>query len=167
MERTEKRILIIISAIVLVLVCTVFVTRIPYIKAANAAKHAYIGFDDNAVVGVTEIIDENSNYSSMELPLSDGKCILSMDATPLLEDNRLNILLTADEENTAYVRVILYDKDEKEVGRSGLIKAGEHLKYVELESNVASGDEIKAKILTFEPETYYSLGSANALLTVR
>lgn len=167
MERTEKRALIICSAAAIVLIFAVLIARIPNIKAANEAKQAYIGFEENAVNGVPQINDEGSNYNSLELPLKEEACVVSMDATPLLKENKLYIMPTADGNNTAYVRIVLYDNDGTEVGRSGLLKAGEYTEYIQVSDSVVPGDEIKAKILTYEPETYYSLGSANAALKVR
>lgn len=47
------------------------------------------------------------------------------------------------------------------LGQTGLLKPGEYVEYLALDTLPGNAPVI-AKILTYQPETYYSMGSASA-----
>ena len=59
-------------------------------------------------------------------------------------------------------RIILLDETGAELGSSGLLKPGEYVQSVALERIPPKSSSILAKILSYEPQTYYSMGSASA-----
>lgn len=52
------------------------------------------------------------------------------------------------------------------MGETGLLKPGEYVKTVTLTKTLAAGENIKLKIMGYEPETYESAGSVSLNVTV-
>lgn len=70
-----------------------------------------------------------------------------------------DIYLTNTEENEVWIKVRVYDENGTILGESGLLKAGEYVKSVALTESISTDTQIKLKIMSYEPETYYSCGS--------
>lgn len=79
-----------------------------------------------------------------------------------LENSSADIYFTSHPENRAYLRLMLSDSAGNELFLSGLIKPGEYLKTAELNRIPEQSGKITAKILSYEPNTYYSAGTAAA-----
>ena len=116
-------------------------------------------FDQSAVVGdPTELSTEN-------IPVSWD--ILSEDSLPFAvgvaglpertEDDKLNVWLFNPKDNSAWIQLQAYDKAGNALGSSGLIKPGEYVKSIS--GAFADVSDVSLKILGYEPNVYYSLGS--------
>lgn len=166
MERSEKRLLILLSAllVLLLLVTAVFVLH----RRADASSVGFElpAFDASAVPGVPAVTDERAHYGELELPITKGRCVVAADATPALEDGALNVFLTSYADNTVYIRLIIYSDSGEIIGESGLLRPGEYLRSVSLALEPSSGATLRAKLLTYAPDTYYSMGSAGVSFCV-
>lgn len=96
-----------------------------------------------------------------ELKISED-FIISLCTELNLENGGAEIYFTSHKENSAYLRLMLSDSAGNELFSSGLIKPGEYLKTAELKSIPSQSGKITAKILSYEPGTYYSAGTAAA-----
>ena len=75
-----------------------------------------------------------------------------------VESGEATVFLTNPSDNALWLKVRLYDKGGNTVGESGLIRPGEYLRAVTL---FTSGkiDGMTVKIMSYEPDTYRSLGA--------
>ena len=61
----------------------------------------------------------------------------------------------------------LLDADGNILGETGLVKPGRYLRILKLDAVPSKDGLVLARILTYEPGIYYSLGSANANIMLR
>ena len=114
-------------------------------------------FDSAAVAGTPEVPDD-LGYSS---PYQEGMAYrFSVCGNVKLDGNKATVYLTNAAENEVYLKLRVLDANGNILGETGLIKPGEYVKDVELKEALAVGTSIKLKIMSYEPETYMSMGSA-------
>lgn len=73
----------------------------------------------------------------------------------------------APDTNQCWVRLRLMDADGNVLGETGLLKPGQYIQSIKLDKIPRKDGIVTARILTYEPDTYYSLGSANANVMLR
>ncbi len=74
----------------------------------------------------------------------------------------INVCFASASDNKGNIKLELIDSDGNIVAESGLIKPGEYLETISkvYSKNLPKSDcDITIKVLTYEPETYVSLGS--------
>ena len=114
-------------------------------------------FDTAAIVGTPEVPEE-LGYSS---PYQDGMAYrFSVCGNVKMDGKTATVYLTNDVENEVYIKLRVLDASSNTLGETGLIKPGEYVKDVELSEILAAGTSIKLKIMSYDPETYMSMGSA-------
>jgi len=119
-------------------------------------------FDPTAVVG-TPVIQSPDSYGTLEL---GDAATVSLYSTPVVRDGKAAVYFAAHESSAAWVRLRLMDEQGSILGQTDLVKPGEYVQYITLARAVSSPHAV-AKILTYEPETYYSLGSATVNLQLQ
>lgn len=82
-------------------------------------------------------------------------------------EGEAEIWFTAPDTNECWVMLRLLDADGNILGETGLLKPGQYLHTLKLNEVPRSDCAVTARILTYEPDTYYSLGSANANVMLR
>ena len=118
-------------------------------------------FDAAAVAGEPE--PDRPGYGTLQLT---DEIAVSLYASPLVQDGRAQVFFASPASNTAWVRLRLLDTKGNLLGETGLIRPGEYVESVSI-SALPKQSEAVARILTYEPETYYSLGSAGAQLMLQ
>lgn len=114
-------------------------------------------FEENAVSGVPDVPDD-LGYSA---PYKEGMSYrFSICGNVMTEGTDAVVYLTNPSDGEVWMKVRILDSKGKILGESGLIKPGEYVRSVALSYAPAAGTEIKLKIMGYEPETYYSAGSA-------
>ena len=83
------------------------------------------------------------------------------------EDDAAEVYFTNPKENTVYLKLRIFDEEEEMIAETGLIKPGEYLKNITLQEVPDSGDNIKMKVMTYDPETYTSVGSYTMATTIQ
>ena len=161
MDKLEKRILLIVGAVALVVLAIVLVQRS---KEPDVVVNDFTPppFESAALTGTPEVPDE-SLYGT--LALSDEVSV-SLYSSPVVTDGAAQVCFTSLPENEAWVLLRLLDAEGNLLGESGLLRPGEYVESVVLENNPSSPQAI-ARILTYELDTYYSLGSANAQIILQ
>lgn len=82
-------------------------------------------------------------------------------------DGEVEVWLTNPAENTVWLKVrILYEAGNI-LGESGLLRPGEYVRAVRLEKIPKQPTPVSLKIMAYEPETYYSAGSAVLKTTLK
>ena len=157
MSKTEKIILLVLAAAVLA--CCALVVFKPEAPAAPPVVGEFVPpeFDSAAVAGTPEV-GLPQMYGTLAL---NEDIAVSLYSAPIVSDGRAQVFFTSAKDNTAWVRLRIMDETGAVLGETGLLKPGQHVEYISLAATPKSARAI-AKILTYEPETYYSLGSATA-----
>ena len=160
MERIHKLILGVLSGILIIgIIATVIV-------AVNRGNNKFTPppFDKTAVSGMPEVEDQSLGYGV--LALKEGYVIMVC-GNPVVEDGKAVVYFTAEGANTVWVRLVLMTEDGEQLGSSGLLKAGEYVRTIELSREINEDMPIVMKFLSYEPDTYYSQGSADVNATLR
>lgn len=112
-------------------------------------------FDENAVSGLpqnpgdswTRVYQEGMSFSAHVCGKVEIKNKMS------------DLFFTNDCENTVWMKLRIIDSDGNVIAETGLIRPNEYIKTVRFNSEVKSKQPIKIKIMSYEADTYYSMGS--------
>lgn len=161
MDKLEKRILLALGAVALVVLAIVLVQRseTPPVVVNDFSPPP---FESAALTGAPELADE-SLYGT--LTLSD-EIAVSLYSAPIVADGAAQVFFTSQPENEGWVLLRLLDAKGNLLGETGLLRPGEYVEAVVLET-MPTTPQVVARILTYEPDTYYSLGSASAQITLQ
>ena len=158
MNKKEKIILAVLGVLVLAAAITVAVL------AGNRQPQYVQGqftpppFAEGTVVGTPENLDPALGYGTLNL---DGSAV-SLCANTTIVNGKAQLYLTNAADNIGWVRIKLYSADGTQLGQSGLVRPGEYIRWIDLDTVPGSAGLAVIKIMLYEPETYYSLGSATA-----
>lgn len=118
-------------------------------------------FEQSAVVG-SPSVPEGLGWQELDAQAFHvgvcGKCIVT--------DYSADVWLTNPETNTVWLKVRVLDEKGNTLGETGLIKPGEYVQSVTLETVPTDGTPIILKIMAYEPETYYSEGAVTLNTTI-
>ncbi len=159
MGRSQKIIFIALTA--LLAAALVLLGAAVYQKRNADSSFVKPPFEAQAVAGVPQISDASLRYHTLEIDqgFHVSLCVnLSLNA----ESGKADIYFTSAADNTVWSRVVLLDTSGVQLGASGLLRPGEYVQSVALEKIPQSSGSMVAKILSYEPETYYSMGTASA-----
>lgn len=154
MVKGNKLLLALSLACVVAIAVMIIVLCIP--KKAEQKPFTTPSFDDNAISG-TPVVPDGLGYNVLYqdgMSFKAGVCgkISVVGCTA-------DIYLTNIEENEVWLKARFYDSKGNVAGESGLIKPGEYLKSVELKSEPKASEQYTVKIMSYEPDTYNSLGA--------
>lgn len=114
-------------------------------------------FDIAAVEGTPEVPDE-LGYSS---PYQSGMAYrFSVCGNVTMDGQTATVYLTNPAENEVYLKLRVVDENGDTLGETGLIKPGEYVKSVELTETLTPGTTVLLKIMSYEPDTWQSAGTA-------
>lgn len=160
MSKLEKIILLALGAVAAVLAVVFFLPKpAPEIVVGDFTPPP---FEETAVSG-TPAVTSPDDYGTLRL---SDEITVSLCGAPAVVDGKVQLLFASDENNTGWVRVRVYTPAGLLLGETGLLKPGEYVEFIPL-SAIPEDGRIVAKILTYQPETYYSLGSAAAEITLQ
>ena len=120
-------------------------------------------FEPMAEKGVPTVTDDTLRYGSVSITAdyAVGLC-----GNAVYGEGMLALYLTSPESNRFWMKAKIYDGDGRLLGESGLLRAGEYVKDIAL-SSAPSGDTLTVSVLAYEPDTYYSLGTAEITVSVK
>ena len=133
----------------------------------NKTRFVVPKFDAAAVQGVPENVNDDFGFSKLNVA---GIYEVGICGALANEDGKCEIDLTNYESNDTWISIIILDENGSYLGETGVIKPGEYVKYINIDtSKLSSGEETKisAKIRGYEPETYYSKGSVNLNMSIK
>ncbi len=136
-----------------VLILTLLVLCLP-----KGARTEFIPppFDSAAVVGIPSV-PEHLDYGELYregMAFSAWVC-----GNVTLDGHYAVVYLTNPDTNHVWMKLRIMDADGHILGETGLIKPGEYVQSVVLSEIPAVGETVKMKIMTYEPDTYYSTGA--------
>lgn len=113
-------------------------------------------FDANAVEGIPDVPEK---YGWSEIYQDGMNFRVSINKKIINTKNQADVYLYNNEDNNVWLKLRILDEEGDIIGESGLIKSGEYIKTVTLTESVYDGQKVKLKIMSYQPETYYSEGS--------
>jgi len=119
-------------------------------------------FDENAAQGTPDV-PENLGWSEVDAQVYKA----SICGVVTVEDGKADVWFTNPESNTVWLKLRVLDADGNTLGETGLIRPGEYVQSVVFEIIPEVDDSIGLKLMAYEPETYYSAGSATLNTTVK
>ena len=111
-------------------------------------------FEETAVAGVPELTAADGYQ-----PIDARLFRFSICGALSLEDGAADVWLTNDAENSVWMKVRLSDTEGNVLGETGLIRPGEYVQRVRLVSPPQMTTDVVLTVMSYEPETYYSMGS--------
>lgn len=131
-------------------------------SAEETAKFSPPSFESQAEKGTPTPPDE-LGYREI---YADGMTFkASVCGEVIVKDGKADIYFTNPKENTLWMKLRIFDSEGKVIAETGLIKPDEYLKTISFDTVPENNSSIKMKIMTYEPDTYYS-GGAVTLNTV-
>ena len=161
------------GALLLTLVCVVALALVGVIvalvivlqpKEKEIAEFVPPEFDSGAIEGMPSEADTAElGYSEL---YRDGMAFsASVCGAVNIEDGKADIYFTNPEKNTLWMKLRVFDESGRIIAETGLIKPNEYVKTITFSTVPANGSKIRMKIMTYEPDTYYS-GGAVSMTTV-
>lgn len=120
-------------------------------------------FEPNAVSG-TPTVDTNLGYSEIYQEGMNFRAWVCGNVT--LTGKSANVYFTNPDTNEVWMKLRISDEAGNILGESGILKPGEYVKTVELTEAIAIGTKVHLKIMTYEPETYYSEGAVGLITQI-
>ncbi len=112
-------------------------------------------FESTAVTGTPEVPAE---LGWKELDAQEFK--VSVCGIVKIIDSKADIWFTNPACNTVWMKLRAIDNSGNILGETGLIKPDEYIQSIHFGTVPDEGEEIILKLMAYEPETYYSAGSA-------
>lgn len=156
-SKTERKLIMIFSAVLILAVIAVAVVLI--VKMNQTVKGDFVKpeFDSSATVADMDYLSSIQSFSTLQATDDLGVALMS---DVYLNDGKFQIYFCSLDSNEDYLLVRIYDETgEVLLGQSGLVKPGECVQYVDAISVPKNSENIKIKVLTYEPETYLSNGT--------
>ena len=121
-------------------------------------------FDSNAVAGVPAIAEGENGYSVLD---ARGVYKVGVCGVVKVVDKKVDVWFTSPAENTVWLKLRVQDKKTgKILGETGLIKPGEYVQSVTFSDFPEAGNAITLRVMSYEPETYYSRGEVTLNTTL-
>ncbi|MBO7215593.1 MAG: hypothetical protein J6V84_01190 [Clostridia bacterium] len=132
------------------------VMTVALLNAHNKAEFTPPAFESQASPGMpsSDILNGVEKIQHEDMPFYAYVCgELNVDA-----DSNVDVWLINPQENTVWLKLRVYEKDGTLLAETGLLKPGEYIRSVKFEHAVENGDEILLKLMSYQPETYFSMG---------
>ena len=167
MKKGQKRILLLIAGILLVLLL-VLAGVSKQQSRRPAAVFEKPSFEVQARKGSPEISEDAADFQMFEIGDGIRVGLCGNIRTEASSENggenggKAFVYFTSDPDNTVWLRMVLLNAENERIGESGLLLPGEFVEEIELDPVPEETSEAVVKILSYEPVTYYSMGSAAA-----
>lgn len=118
-------------------------------------------FEENAILGTPNVPD-GLGWGEVDAQVYKASVcgVISIDG------NTADIWFANPDSNSVWLKLRVLDSEGNILGETGIIKPGEYVQTITFVQIPEVGDTIGLKIMAYEPETYYSAGSAVLTTTV-
>ena len=113
-------------------------------------------FDPSATVGTPTVPD---GLGWGEIAPEGGSFSISLCGVVKQENGKADIWLTNPSKNNVLIKVRILDAEGNILGETGLVRPGEYVQSVTIADPLAAGTQIVMKVMSYQPDTYYSEGS--------
>lgn len=118
-------------------------------------------FDEAAVEGMPALT-EADGYRPIDAQVYQ----FALCGELILHDGRTDIWLTNDAANDVWLKAVIRDAKGNELGETGLICPGEYVQSVQLTVSPEVTTDVEIVVMSYEPETYYSMGNVSLYTTL-
>lgn len=158
----NKYILPILTALCLLCICGMIfalkfggrMTQVPSFTPPPFDTSAQSGFPETEDESHTKIYREGMSFAAYVC------------GNVILKENRADVFFTNLRENSVWLKLRITDESGNILGETGLIKPGEYVQSVQFDMIPRTGQNIKMRIMAYEPDTYYSEGAVTLNTTV-
>ena len=161
MDKQQKTILTVVG---ILLAVAIVATVIVYFVTRNESDFTPPDFDVAAKKGYPTVTDPAAQFQKVT---ASENFAFSMCLCPTYENGAARICFASEITNQAYLLIRLYDADGELIGQSGLVKPGQYVESVAISLVPTKDMDISAKIFSYEPNTYYSMGTVSGELNLR
>lgn len=119
-------------------------------------------FDETAQTGIPNVPD---GLGWQELDAEAFKVSVCGKIIP--KETSADIWLTNPESNTVWLKLRVLDQNGAILGETGLLRPGEYVQSVTLDPVPKAGTKIVLKVMSYQPDTYYSEGAVTLDPTIR
>ena len=109
-------------------------------------------FDQNAVAGAPEGVKGFRNFSTENYVF--GLCGI----LPQYDKNKIDVYFASASENGALLKLYVLDENGTVLGETGAVRPGEYVKTLELKKPVKETSPVSLRVVSYENDTYYSMG---------
>lgn len=154
-----------IASLLICVVALVTMTVVLYLNkpASEAVEFSPPPHDANAVIGVPAEVPEDLGYSKLEI---EKGYVFYLCGNIMLNGNKADVYFASPEDNSVLLRLRIVDENGQILGETGLIRPGEYLQSIVFESIPQTSGPVKCKIIAYQPETYYSMGTVTLNTTL-
>ena len=146
----KKRVICLVLAVLSVL-CVAFAGC-----AEEKPQFVPPAFDATAAVGAPAIAEGEKGYGVLD---ARGVYKVGVCGMVVMDGDKADVWFTNPAENAVWLKLRVHNKKTGEIlGETGLIKPGEYVQTVTFITAPAKGDEIVLRVMSYEPDTYYSKG---------
>jgi hypothetical protein len=156
--------LICVLAIAVAIVAVVIAVNLKAFNNASKESAEFIPpkFDEQAEKGKPTVAEEMGYLEVYKEGMSFNAFVCG---EVNIIDGKADIYFTNPEKNTLWMKLRIFDEKGNVIAETGLIKPDEYLKTVSFDKIPSNNSMIIMKIMSYEPDTYYS-GGAVSLSTV-
>lgn len=113
-------------------------------------------FDASAVQGTPSVPTELGWYEVYKEGMSFRASVCG---EIILNDGAAKVYFTNPKGNNLWLKLRILNEDGEILAETGLIKPGEYVSEISFTTLPASGERLVLKLMSYQPETYYSGGS--------
>ena len=111
-------------------------------------------FDATAVAG-TPTVPDGMGYGEID---AKGVYLFSVCGMVKVVDGKADVWFTSPDSNTVWLKLRIQSESGTILGETGLIKPGEYVQSATFTTTPAAGDKIVLRVMSYQPDTYYSAG---------
>ena len=120
-------------------------------------------FDSTAVSGMPDVPEE-LKFNELHQEGMNYKVFIC--GVVKQEESKALVYFTNPEENAVWLKIRICDSQGNMLGESGLVKPGEYIPAVSLDTEVPPDTPLRIEIMSYEPDTYFSMGAVMVNTTV-
>lgn len=155
-DHTERRLLLILA--ILLIAAAVVTVYLLSTRRNQSVAFTAPPFETNFMESIPEDWSERNGYREFDIA---GKYTVSLCGLVEVKDSRAMVCFSSDPRNTVWARIVLLDEQGRQLGESGMLLPGQAIENIALCEQPSEPMDVVIKVLSYEPDTYYSHGSAN------
>lgn len=155
MKKKKNNLLILTGAMCIVSLTIMVLSLLICGKKTETPTFVPPEFDQASVQGIPNV-PEGAGWGEVDAQAFKA----SICGIVTIENNKADIWFTNPASNTVWLKLRILDTNGNTLGETGLIKPGEYVQSVTFSAVPDIGESVGLKLMAYEPETYYSAGSA-------
>lgn len=159
-EKRNNRITILLAMVCLLSLLVMTVVLMTGAEP-NRAEFTPPPFDENACAGFPQVPGELGWGVLDARVYKVGVC-----GVVRAQEDAVEVWLTNPEENTVWMKLRMLDSSGEILGQTGLIKPGEYVQTLRLDTDPPDNGPVTLKIMAYQPDTYYSEGVVTLNTTI-